>query len=260
MSTLMHPRSVADVAEGTILASVVIAVPPERVFKALTTDEIVSWWGSEEAYRTTGFTADLVEGGRWRAEGRNGDGSPYFVQGKYLVVDPPRKLVQTWQADWDGGAETTITWWLEATADGTRVTLRHEGFTGRAESCRGHADGWETVLGWLERHVAPRANPAEGKFFLCRLVPPRPSFPFDMSEEEAGIMNEHVAYWMDHLQSGRAIIFGPVADPNGAWGLGLVRLPSEDAVRAIEADDPAIRSGKGFHYDVLPMLDAVLGR
>jgi uncharacterized protein YndB with AHSA1/START domain len=37
-------RAVADLAEGRILASVEIAAPPERVFHAVTTKEIVDWW------------------------------------------------------------------------------------------------------------------------------------------------------------------------------------------------------------------------
>ena len=46
MSTIesSRARAVADLTEGRILASVEIAAPPERVFRALTTAEIVDWW------------------------------------------------------------------------------------------------------------------------------------------------------------------------------------------------------------------------
>ena len=256
--TTATAQAVADVAAGTILANVVIAASPDRVFKAITSAEIIDWWGSDETYRTTGFTNDLKVGGRWRAEGKGGDGKPFAVQGRYLEIDPPRKLVQTWNADWDVGAETIVTWWLEPTESGTRLTLRHEGFGDRSESCRGHAEGWQRVLAWLAAFSAPAAPSVGNRYFLCRLLAPRPSFPFDMSEEEAAVMGEHVAYWTEHLKAGRAIVFGPVADPKGAWGLGVLRLADEDAVRAIEANDPAIKSGKGFRYEVLPMLDAVV--
>jgi uncharacterized protein YndB with AHSA1/START domain len=68
MSSKSSARAIADAGSGTILATVEIAAPPERVFRALTTpDEIVRWWGSDDAYRTTGFTADLQVGGRWHA-------------------------------------------------------------------------------------------------------------------------------------------------------------------------------------------------
>lgn len=82
------------------------------------------------------------------------DGTPFAVSGEYLELEPPHKLVQTWRADWDGGNITTITYRLEAIAGGTRVTLRHEGFADRAESCRGHANGWERVLTWLRDHFS----------------------------------------------------------------------------------------------------------
>jgi uncharacterized protein YndB with AHSA1/START domain len=255
-------RSVADVKEGTILATVEIAATPERVFRALTaSDEVVRWWGSDETYRTTGWTSDLRVGGAWRAEGRGADGTAFTVGGEFLEIDPPHKLVQTWRPDWDGGNTTTITYRLEATAKGTRVTVRHEGFAGRAESCAGHAEGWERVLGWLEGYAgaessAPRG--AELRYFVCRLLPPRPTFAMDMTAEERAMMQEHVGYWTGHLKNGTAIVFGPVADPKGPWGLGVVRAADETAVRALEAGDPAIKSGKGFRYEVLPMLQAVV--
>ena len=68
-------RAIADVSTGVILATVSIAAPPERVFRALTEPgEIVRWWGSDELYRTTNHVADLRPGGAWRSEGKGADG------------------------------------------------------------------------------------------------------------------------------------------------------------------------------------------
>jgi len=145
-------RAVADLSDGLILATVEIAAPAERVFRALASEEIVNWWGSAETYRTTKWTGDLRVGGAWRTEGVGADGQPFSVGGEFVEVDPPRKLVQTWRADWDGGNVTTITYRLEPIAGGTRLTLRHEGFAGRRESCARHTEGWERVLGWLRDH------------------------------------------------------------------------------------------------------------
>lgn len=152
MTTKMAPgvaRAVADLSEGVILASVEIAAPIERVFRALASEEIVNWWGSEDTYRTTKWTGDLRVGGSWRTDGISSEGKPFSVGGEFLEIDPPRKLVQTWRADWDGGNVTTITYRLDTIPSGTRITLKHTGFTGRPESCGGHANGWERVLGWL---------------------------------------------------------------------------------------------------------------
>jgi uncharacterized protein YndB with AHSA1/START domain len=97
--------------------------------------------------------ADLKVGGLWRAEGRGADGKPYSVSGKFLEVDPPRKLVQTWKYDWDDGGVTTLTYRLDATPQGTRLTVRHEGFRGQPDACQSHADGWTMVLGWLVAYL-----------------------------------------------------------------------------------------------------------
>ena len=249
-------RAIADVTGGIILAEIEIAAPPERVFRALTDSaEIVRWWGSPEAYRTEAWTADLRVGGAWKADGRGADGASFTVGGVFLEVDPPRRLVQTWKSDWDPGPETTLTYQLLPSDQGTRLTVRHEGFA-EPESCEDHGRGWKAVLDWLSRHLAPAAAKPDDKFYLCRLVPPRPSFPYDMTAEEAAVMQKHVVYWTDLLRAGNAIVFGPVADPSGAWGLGVVRVAGEERLRALEAHDPAVQAG--MRYEVLPMLQAVV--
>jgi uncharacterized protein YndB with AHSA1/START domain len=154
-------RAIADLSEGVILATVDIAAPPERVFRAVSSEELTSWWGSAETYRTTKWTGDLRVGGAWRTEGISADGKPFAVGGEFLEIDPPRKLVHTWRPDWDGGDATTVTYNLEPIAGGTRVTVRHEGFAGRPQSCAGHADGWERVLGWLREYRERHARGAE---------------------------------------------------------------------------------------------------
>ena len=69
-------------------------------------------------------------------------------------------------------------------------------------------------------------------------------------------MGEHVAYWMKLAKAGTAIAFGPVADPAGSWGLGIVEAPSMEAMRAIQAEDPATLSGLGFRQEayLMPQL------
>ncbi len=244
-------RAVADLTEGTILATVEIAAPAEAVFDALTTgDEITRWWGSSEAYRTTEWIGDVRPGGRWRASGVGADGAPFSVEGEFIDVTPGRKLVQTWKAEWDGGNVTTITFLLDPIDGGTRLTLWHKGFAGRPDSCRGHGEGWEMVLGWLARHCAP----SDPRFFLCRLLPPRASFVQDMSAEEAEVMQNHAAYWTGLLQRGIAVMFGPVLDPKGPWGVGVLRVSSEAEVEGLREGDPAILSGRGFQYEILPMM------
>ena len=97
-------------------------------------------------------------------------------------------------------------------------------------------------------------------YFHCRLIPPRPSFAHDMSEAERQVMTEHARYLGRLAEEGKAVIFGPVADPNGPWGLGIFEAEDEAALNAMLSGDPTIRSGMGFRYETLPMMQAVLGR
>ena len=101
------------------------------------------------------WITDLRVGGAWKATSRSVDGTLFVVGGEYLALDPPRRIVQSWRADWDGGAETRLTITIDPVAAGSRVTVRHEGFAGRRQSCADHGAGWEQVLEWLAKHLAP---------------------------------------------------------------------------------------------------------
>lgn len=250
-SPLKRARSVADLGEGVVLARVEIAASPDRVFRALTTEELLKWWGADGAYRTTKFAIDPHPGGRWRTDGVGADGTSFHVEGQVLEIDPPRRLVQTWTPSWGEGTVTTVTYSLEAIDGGTRVTVRHTGFDDHPLLCERHGQGWERVLGWLAVYLSP-AGP--GRVFLCRLLPPRPTFMQDMTPDERAIMQAHGRYWQGKLVEDIAIAFGPVADPSGGWGLGIVEVRDEAELKALQEADPAIESGRGFRYESLPMV------
>ena len=95
-------------------------------------------------------------------------------------------------------------------------------------------------------------------FFVCRLLPPRPSFMADMTDEERALMQAHSVYWRERMAEGKVIVFGPVADPKGPWGLGVVRVTSEAELRSFELGDPVIAANRGFRYESLPMLRAIV--
>jgi uncharacterized protein YciI len=79
----------------------------------------------------------------------------------------------------------------------------------------------------------------EKKFFALKLLPPRASFSQDMNEQERAIMQKHVQYWMDLMKQGKVVAFGPVLDPAGAYGLGIVCANDETEVKSITDNDPA---------------------
>lgn len=260
MKTKQQARALADVSTGIILAEVEIAVPPQRVFTALTSQEVTAWWGDDGTYRTTDLTADLRVGGKWKASGVGADGHAFSVEGEYLVVEPPHKIVQTWRPDWDAGRATTLTYSLTPTESGTLLTVRHEGFASdQAESCRSHAGGWEMVLGWLQSWLCAAAAPApQLKRYLLRLIPPRRSFASDMSDQEREVMVRHAAYWGEHLRAGRVVIFGPVLDPAGPWGMLALEVKDDNEMNALKDADPVLAGIPGMRMEVLPFLRAVV--
>lgn len=92
--------------------------------------------------------------------------------------------------------------------------------------------------------------------FLFKLVPPRPTFPMDMTATEAAIMQEHFAYWRRLLGDSKAVVYGPVMDPSGPYGIAVLEVEDEDSAREIGNNDPAIESGVGFSFQLHAMPDA----
>jgi uncharacterized protein YndB with AHSA1/START domain len=146
-------RAAFDLAEGLVIANVDLQAAPERVYEALTSpDEITAWWVRPGVFDTREWAGDLHVGGTWRASGIGG-GRPYTLEGEFLEVVRPRKLVHTWRGAGTPGATTTVSYVLEPLGAGTRITLRHSGFTS-PESCRNTGIGWETSFAKLEEHLS----------------------------------------------------------------------------------------------------------
>jgi uncharacterized protein len=79
--------------------------------------------------------------------------------------------------------------------------------------------------------------------FVFRLKSSRPTFALDMTNEEREIMGRHADYWHRFIESGQMVIFGPVLDDTGSWGLGVVEAEDEDELRAFAAGDPVVTTG-----------------
>ena len=93
-------------------------------------------------------------------------------------------------------------------------------------------------------------------YIFCRTKNPRPTFHLDMTEGERSIMSQHVAYWTEKAKSGQAIVFGPVLDPRGVYGIGVYKVQDEDEFRGYLRGDPA--NGL-LEYEFHPMPRVVLG-
>lgn len=129
---------------------------PETLFRAFTDpDALRQWWGPKD------FRIDTIEfpaavGAAYRVTLTAPDGSRWAHEGRFLEVDPPRRLVYTWQ--WTAGplsrVETLVELTFAGESGGTLVTVSHSRFGSDVE-CDLHADGWDDTFvrmaAWLRR-------------------------------------------------------------------------------------------------------------
>ncbi|MFE4955385.1 SRPBCC domain-containing protein [Streptomyces sp. NPDC056653] len=93
--------------------------------------------------------ADLGAGGEPAGHAIGGGDRPVtgenVAEGRFVVVDPPKRLVFTW--GWaEGGmpvppGSTTVEITLEPVTDGTLLRLVHSGLP-TPEACAAHEEGW----------------------------------------------------------------------------------------------------------------------
>lgn len=98
------------------------------------------------------------------------------------------------------------------------------------------------------------------RHFLIKLIPPRPSFAVDMTDDEKRLMQEHGAYWTKLAEKGTALLFGPVLDPAGSYGIGVIEVEKEHDVDAVTANDPVARSGRQFRHEAYEMPQVIVGK
>ena len=91
-------------------------------------------------------------------------------------------------------------------------------------------------------------------YFTLYLNPPRPNFMHDMTDAERAIMQRHIAYWNEFLERGIVLAFGPVLDPQGIHGLGIVEVENEQQVKDMIANDPANGLNKYEYYQMKAVI------
>ncbi|NUR96511.1 MAG: SRPBCC domain-containing protein [Kribbellaceae bacterium] len=103
--------------------------PMDEVWSVLTDPEYVAQWTTTgQGGRPDGFAA--VPGTKFRFIGRPTIGWAGVVYCEVIAVDAPRSLQYTWRGDKDSDDVTDVRYLLEETANGTRFTWQHTGFTG----------------------------------------------------------------------------------------------------------------------------------
>jgi len=93
--------------------------------------------------------------------------------------------------------------------------------------------------------------------FVFRLIHPRSDFAFAMNDEARPTMTAHFGYWSKLAEEGKALAFGPVDDPGGNYGMGIVVAEDDREVSALRDRDPDILSSHRFRTEIAPMLSLV---
>ncbi|HKN74526.1 MAG TPA: YciI family protein [Candidatus Acidoferrum sp.] len=85
-----------------------------------------------------------------------------------------------------------------------------------------------------------------------RLIPPRPTFPMDITPDEKLLMQEHARYTREIFDAGKILIYGPVMGREGAFGMAVFEMPEEADVRLVLENDPTVRAGLNT-FEIHPM-------
>ena len=139
--------------------SIEIAAPPERVWRALTDAAELSVWFQVTIEGALSKGSDV-----WMTSVHPAHAGQRF---RVHIADmtPAQRLVWKWHpgeidpnVDYSREPQTTVTFTLERSGRGTRLSVAETGFdeislSRRAKVYGDNAQGWAEVLVWLQKHV-----------------------------------------------------------------------------------------------------------
>lgn len=132
--------------------AVVVPGTPERAFDAWTRPtELAAWWGPPSCRRVEA-TVDLRVGGLYSIDHEFDDGSRAIIEGEFIEVVRPERLVYSWGTNGAAPSEEIVEVLFTAVPAGTEVIVRHARIAD-AEARHGHLTGWEACLAGLGRYL-----------------------------------------------------------------------------------------------------------
>jgi len=132
--------------EATIKRSAVIEEKRQRVWQAITdSTQFSQWFGDPIRFERLAV----------------GEPMSFFKEGhpgRIAVVDPPVRFAYYWPAEPGSSVESLVTFLLEPTAEGTRITVTEEGLEALPENMRQHRfdlnnKGWGIQLENLAKYL-----------------------------------------------------------------------------------------------------------
>jgi uncharacterized protein YndB with AHSA1/START domain len=124
----------------TVLVEREVPHPPEKIWRALTEPHLIEEWLMKSDFKP-------IADHRFNLRGDWGT-----VDCQVLKIQPHRTLSYSWAAH---GLESTVTWTLTRTSNGTNLRMEQSGFRADQEQFyQGAKMGWGNFLAKLERVLA----------------------------------------------------------------------------------------------------------
>jgi len=122
-----------------------MAVPPERLWRALTQPHLIEEWLMKSDFRP-------VEGHSFTFSREPAPGVSVVIDCTVIEVEPQRSLSYTWEAY---GLQSVVTWTLTPTATGTHLRMEQSGFGPDQQAAfKGARASWPAFLAALEAVLA----------------------------------------------------------------------------------------------------------
>jgi uncharacterized protein YndB with AHSA1/START domain len=137
-----------------------IQAPRQKVW-----DEITKTGRIQLAMHNTVLESTLIPGSKLRYY--SPDRKRVFVVGEVVEVAPPRRFSHTFKFTMRDEAPSLVTWELEETPTGCRVTLVHSGWTNQVKTHKGVVSGWREILGILRRELETGSIPVRVRLFYA---------------------------------------------------------------------------------------------
>jgi uncharacterized protein YndB with AHSA1/START domain/DNA-binding MarR family transcriptional regulator len=148
MSAIKHTleEDMSDATAPKHVYEVYIRTSPDKLWRAITDGE----WTRKYFYGTTVKST-------WKAGAeityRSAEGN-LMVDGKVIEADPPKRLVQTWTAQYDPETAkerpSRVTWTIESVGRICKLTVVHDDFDGETKTFHAVQRGWNPVLSGLK--------------------------------------------------------------------------------------------------------------
>jgi uncharacterized protein YndB with AHSA1/START domain len=138
----------------TLHLEMVLRARTERVFAAcVQPGKLAEWWGPA-GFTSPSLDLDVREGGRYRITMQPPDGEAFHLRGEYREVDPPRRLVYTfeWEEPDPEDQETVVTLSFLDPREGTKLGLDQGPFATEARLAL-HEAGWTESFERLDQSL-----------------------------------------------------------------------------------------------------------